>query len=465
MEQKTILDTMPPSVNSLPKTIREIATKFHQAGFEISLVGGTVRGILSQAPATDWDMTTSAPPEEIQKLFPHSFYDNKFGTVGIPTEEVGVVEVTTYRTEGRYNDNRRPSSVAWGKSLDEDLKRRDFTINAMALKFDKSNLTLVDPFGGQADLKLKLVKAVGNPDERFKEDALRLLRAVRIATQLGFEIEKKTLEAISKNAVLITNVSGERIRNEIFKILSVEKSETAYEGFELLKSSGLLIHIIPELVEGFGVEQKSIGRHHIYDVGTHNFYALKFCPSPDPLVRFATLIHDIGKPKVVGKDEKGITTFYNHEVIGAEIAKEIADRLHFSKKEKEKLYLLVRWHQFTVDEFQTDKAIRRFIARVGVENIQDMMDLRIGDRLGSGIPKEKEESWRLKQFRQRIKKVMEKTFTINDLKINGKDVMEILNIEPGPKVGEVLGKIFSKVEDGKLKNEREILTEEIKKIK
>lgn len=451
-------------VNSIPKTIKEIAAKFQDTGFEISLVGGTVRGIIMEFSIADWDMTTSATPEEIQKLFPHSFYDNKFGTVGIPTKDVGVVEVTTYRTEGQYKDNRRPSSVSWGTSLEEDLKRRDFTINAMALKFEENNITLIDPFQGQDDLKSQLIKAVGDPNERFNEDALRLLRAIRIATQLDFDIENKTLDAISKNAGLIANVSGERIRNELFKILSVDKSETAYEGFELLKTTGLLNYIIPELIEGFDVEQKSVGRHHIYDVGTHNFYALKFCPSSDPLVRFATLIHDIGKPKVVGRHERGPTTFYNHEVVGAEIAKNIASRLHFSKKEKEKLYLLVRWHQFTVDEFQTDKSIRRFITRVGLENIQDMMDLRIGDRLGSGIPKEKEESWRLKNFKERIQKVMEKPFAIRDLKVNGGDVMEILNIPPGPKVGEILNNIFSRVEDGKLKNEKDILVEEVKKL-
>ena len=241
------------------------------------------------------------------------------------------------------------------------MKRRDFTINAMALD-PKGKIT--DLFGGQEDLRKKLIRCVGNPEERFREDALRLIRAVRIATQLRFVIEEKTFLAIKKNANLIKDISGERIRDELFKIL---RSDYPADGFQLLFNCGLLDQIIPELAQCFGVAQ---AKHHKFDVFKHSIESLRHCPSKDPIVRFATLIHDIGKPPTaqgVGENR----TFYNHEVVGASIARNIAQRLAFSKKDREKLVTLVRWHQFTVDEHQTDRAIRRFIRRVGKENLKD----------------------------------------------------------------------------------------------
>ena len=217
--------------------------------------------------------------------------------------------------------------------------------------------------------------------------------------------------------------------------------------------------ILPEMEKTFGVEQKSPGRHHIYDVGTHSLMALKSCKSTDPLVRFATLIHDVGKPPTYKKTANGTITFYNHEMVGAKIAENIADRLRFSKKEKEKLLRLVRWHQFTVDENQTDSAIRRFIRNVGLENIQDMLDLRVGDRLGGGA---RETSWRLEEFKKRLIEVQKEPFNVKDLKIDGNDVMKELGLKPGPKVGEILGKIFSEVENKELPNEKEVLLKRLK---
>lgn len=441
----------------LPSYVEKICKNLTAAGFEVAVVGGAVRDLLREQEVEDWDLATSAKPEEIQNVFKNSFYNNTFGTVGIKTEE-NIVEVTTYRTDENYTDNRHPDKVVWGKSLEEDLERRDFTVNAMALRFAGGKLELVDLFDGQSDLQKKLMRTVGDPNVRFKEDALRLLRAIRFATILGFEIEKKTKDSISKNAKLISKISGERIREELFKI--VDSSEPD-RGFLLARETGILAEILSELDVCFEVPQKSPKRHHVYDVGMHCVLSLKFCPSKDTITRLATLLHDVGKAKVA-KTIGGVRTFYNHEVVGGKQVKAIADRLHLSREQKEKLYLLVRWHQFSVNEDQTDAAIRRFIKNVGLENVEAMMDLRVGDRLGGGL--QQPESWRLKLFRQRIKEVLKKPFSVTDLKVDGNDVMKILKIKPGPKVGEILNKLFEEVASDKAKNDKEYLLARMSQI-
>lgn len=440
----------------LPPDVKNILDKFTTVGYDIYVAGGAVRDLILGKPVDDWDFTTNAVPEDILKVFPDGFYDNKFGTVGIANPEGNPYEITTYRTESGYSDARRPDKVAWGKSLEEDLKRRDFTINAMALG---ATGEIIDPHDGAGDLKKKLIRAVGDPHERFSEDALRLMRAVRIASELGFKIEEKTFEAIKANASLINRIAKERVKDELFKLLS---SPHPYEGIVHLRESGLMAEILPELDKAFGVEQKSPQRHHIYDVGTHSLMALKFCDSQDPVVRFACMIHDIGKPQTYKKLPTGVITFYNHEVVGAAIARRIAERLKFSNKEKDKLLKLVRWHQFSVTEFQTDTAVRRFIRNVGLEHIEDMLILRKADRLGSGA---KETSWRLDDFKKRLVEVQKQPFSIKDLKINGRDVMKELNIKPGPKVGEILEKLFEEVEEKSLSNERETLLNKLKAFK
>lgn len=441
---------------TFPPFVKKILEKFQDANFEIYVVGGAVRDLLMDKKVIDWDFTTNATPEQILELFPEGFYDNVFGTVGIADKSSPKpYEITTFRREMGYSDKRRPDYVEWGKTLEEDLARRDFTINAMALD---PKLNLIDPFKGQEDLKNKIIRAVGDPVQRFNEDALRMMRAVRIASELAFTIEHNTFEAIKLHSGSINQIAWERIRDELFKILA---SDNPYEGILMLRNSGLLEQILPELEAAFGVEQKSPGRHHIYDVGTHLTLSLKHCPSKDPLVRFATLIHDIGKPKVQKAKENGTITFYNHEVVGARMAKEIADRLRLSKKQKERVWTLVRRHQFTVDERQTDSAIRRFIKNVGRENIQDMLDLRTGDRLGGGA---RETSWRLEKFKKRIEEVQKQPFSIQDLKVNGNDVMKILGMPSGPKVGEVLNKLFAEVEEDQKKNTRRYLLARIKEV-
>lgn len=446
--------------DTLPEEVKNIFTVFQNKGFQIYAVGGCVRDMLLGKVVKDWDFTTNATPENILSLFKDGFYDNRYGTVGIPFknpsgEVISVYEVTTFRSEAEYSDNRHPDKVVWGESLEEDLKRRDFTMNALA--YDGNTIT--DLFNGKDDIRCKIIRAVGNPDTRFQEDALRMMRAVRLACQLTFSIEEATMSAIKRNAGLMHQISGERIRDELMKILS---SDFPADGVRLLRSSGIMAEILPELEKTFGVEQKSPKRHHKYDVGTHLLLSLENCPSADPVTRFATLLHDIGKAVTYRKTPEGVITFYNHEIIGASIARNIADRLHFSKKDREKLLTLVRWHQFSVNEHQTDSAIRRIIKNIGVENLDEMLALRIGDRLGGGA---RETSWRLELFKKRLIEVQKKPFSVSDLKVNGYDVMSVYNTGPGPLIGAVLNMLFNDVVEGKIKNEREELIKRLTDLK
>lgn len=470
----------PALQKNLPGFVLNLIDAFQKAGFEIYAVGGAVRDLLMNKNVNDWDFTTNATPEEMLKLYPEAFYNNLFGTVGMKVDEIEKpLEVTTFRSEKGYSDRRRPDKIVWGKSLEEDLARRDFTINAMALRLkdvekrikckeqinEKSmpyalcSMSLIDPYNGQDDLQKEIIRAVGNPVERFSEDALRTMRAVRIATELGFVIEEKTFEAIRTNASLIHHISAERIRDELLKILA---SSFPYEGFAMLRNCSLLKEILPEVEQAFDVPQKSPKRHHVVDVGTHMFYSLRYCPSRDSIVRLAALLHDVGKPATFKKDEEtGIITFYNHDIVGAGITKQIVKRLKFPKKDADKIIKLVRWHLFSVDERQTDSAIKRFIRNVGQENLEDMLAVRVGDRLGGGA---KETSWRLELFKKRLVEVQKQPFSVKDLKVNGNDIMKELNIPSGPKVGEVLNTLFAEVEEGKLKNGREELIKRIQEL-
>jgi putative nucleotidyltransferase with HDIG domain len=456
----------------LPKEVRNILNIFEKNEFEIYIVGGAVRDILLGKIVYDWDFTTNATPEQMLKILPKdAYYTNEFGMVGIPSEKEGErpYEITTFRTEHGYSDTRRPDKVEWGETLEEDLKRRDFTINAMALSSRekskkakrKDTFALIDPYNGQKDLRSKLIRAVRDPRERFSEDALRMMRAVRIAAELGFTIEEKTHSAIKSSTGLIDKIAKERIRDELLKIL---KSDHPFKGMTMFRNTGLMEKVLPELEKTFGVEQKSPGRHHIYDVGTHSMLSLKHVAkkNQDSIVRLATLIHDIGKPQTYKKLDTGVITFYNHELVSARIAKRISHRLRFSNKQAEKLYLLVRFHQFTVNEKQTDSAVRRFIRNVGKENVVDMLDLRVGDRLGGGA---RETSWRLEEFKKRLVEVQKQPFTVHDLKITGHDIMKALNIKPGPEVGKILEKLYEEVVEKKLKNKKRELSERLKEIK
>jgi len=440
----------------IPDKVEKLINKFKENKAEIYIVGGAVRDLILGREVKDWDFTTNLTPEEIQKIFPkNSFYNNQFGTISVVYGD-DIFEVTTYRTEQGYSDSRHPDEVKWGKTLEEDLQRRDFTINALALELkSSSSYKVIDLYDGQKDLENKIIRTVGNPDERFGEDALRMMRAIRIASQIGFLIEEKTFESIQKNANLIQKIAGERIRDELFKILV---STIPSQGITLLKNCGLLQEIIPELLDGYGMTQKG---HHIDDVWTHNLKTLDNCSSNNPVTKLAALLHDVGKPKsMIGEGED--RTFHNHEIIGSRIAVSIGKRLRLSNNELEQLFKLVRWHMFTVQETQTDKAVRRFIRNVTPEYIDEMISMRRADRLGSGS---KETSWRWELFKERIVEVQKQPFSIKDLKVNGMDVMEILKIKPSRKVGEVLNAIFKEVEEKPELNEREVLLGKIKELK
>ncbi len=455
---------------NIPDYVMQFMQTFRVAGYEIFLVGGAVRDLLLEKTTDNWDFTSNAKPEDIQKLFPDAYYNNTYGTVTVPIDIPSIVrdadlrplqskilmEITPYRKEEDYTDGRHPDKISWADTIEEDLARRDFTINAMASDGEK----IIDLFGGQKDLRAGMIKSVGDPDRRFNEDALRLLRAIRFASQLGFLIEEKTRESITSNAYLIAKISWERIRDEFLKILA---SNHPAEGVLFLRSTGLLKRILPEVDICFNVQQKSPKRHHIYDVGTHLVMSLKHCPSKDPIVRFAALIHDIGKERTYRKDpETQLITFHNHEVVGRVQAKQIADRFKLSNKQKEKLVRLVEHHQFTVSEDVSDKGVRRFIRDVGLEYVNDMLDLRTADRIGSGATPT---SWRLDLFKKRIIEVQKEPFQVKDLKINGYDVMKTLGIDPGPQIGDTLDTIFAEVEEGKLKNEREELMKRLEEFK
>lgn len=436
---------------SLPPEVFGFIQALEKAGFVCFAVGGSVRDTILNRPTKQWDFATNAKPEEIQELFPDSFYNNSFGTVGVKMDSDDIFEVTTFRREGKYSDQRHPDEIAWAETIEEDLARRELTISAIAT----NGKTVVDPYGGQKDLENKIVRSVGSPADRFGEDALRMIRAIRIATQLGFAIEEDTFNAIKGKNQSIVSVSPERIRDELVKILS---SQYPSDGIKLLNNAGLLEFVLPELVLGIGVTQK--GTHHTDDVFEHSLKALAACPNENWVVRFATLLHDVGKP-VTFMERNGKATFYSHETVGANIAKNIALRLHFSKEDREKLYMLVRWHMFSVSEFLTDGAIRRFIKRVGPENTTDMLDLRTGDRVGSGA---KKSSWRHEDFRERIVEVQKHIPSVNDLLIDGNDIMKELKITPGPRIGKILAVLFGEISEDPTKNDRDYLLSRLKEI-
>jgi len=447
-------------IKKIPKQVLEILEKLEKAGFEAYIVGGCVRDLIMGKEPKDWDVTTSAKPEEIQKIFSDSFYENEFGTVGIKIKEdeetKEVVEVTTYRIESKYSDKRHPDEVKFAKTLKEDLSRRDFTINAMAMKVVKSKTEIVNLFGGQKDLENKLIRAVGNPNERFDEDALRMIRAVRFASTLNFSIEEKTLEAIKKNAKNLKFISQERIKDELVKIIL---SDRPSEGIDMLHQSEMLNYVIPELERGVGMKQNL---HHIYTIYQHSILSLKFCPSQKLEVRLAALLHDIAKPQTK-RGEGPDATFYNHDHVGARVAEKILRRLKFSNDIVEKVRLLVDNHMFYYNPDEVgESSVRRLVQKVGLENMKDLIDLRISDRLGSGVPKAK--PYKLRHLEYLIEKVSSDAVSVKMLKINGNDLMKELGMKPGPKIGAILDVMLSEVIEDAEKNSQEFLLARAKEL-
>jgi len=510
--------------------------ELNKAGFANYIVGGAVRDLLLSNEKwlfIDFDLTTNASPQQLLTIFPFAFYENTFGTVSLTYQHLWdfagidleyrkarelvvtshqirktnptlidllnatkihtsllehtekpplepqkavlpLIEVTTFRSGEKYqNGARRPSEVQWGHSLIEDLKRRDFTINALALKLDpdwiettfkqftthppnlqgipldQSVFELIDRHNGITDLESGLVRTVGIATERIQEDALRMLRAIRFAMQLGFTLDPELVEAIKQHALLLKDVSPERIRDEFFKMLV---SDHPKQAIELLDETQLLEQVLPELLSAKGVRQ---GGHHTTDVWQHSIDALQACPSKDPIVRLATLIHDIAKPATYD-DAKGQPTFYNHEVIGARVAKQIGQRLRLSKNDCDRLFVLVRYHMFHYQPENSDAAIRRFMRKVGLQHIDDILDLREADRLGSGARKT---SWRLEEMKERMVAQLHQPFDSNDLAIDGHDLIDQLGLKPGKLIGTILQTLLEIVLENPEKNTKEILLE------
>ena len=459
----------------IPEEIKSIIKKLKKNGFEAYIVGGCVRDFLREVEPEDWDVATDAKPDEIQRIFPKNFYSNKFFTVTIQTgsenPKLKEIEITTYRSEAKYTDKRHPDEVKFAKTIEEDLARRDFTINAIALEIKNQkdhcshaakikNYEIIDLFGGQEDLEEQIIRAVGNPEERFSEDALRMIRAIRFAVTLSgnWQIEKKTAEAIKKNAHWIKMISKERVRDEFLKIAMAER---AAAGIELLRKLGLLKYIIPELEEGYMVTQN---KHHIYECYEHYLRSLGYAAKKNfnTYVRLAALFHDIGKPKVK-RGEGPDATFYSHEIVGAKETCQILNRLKFPKKDIEKITKLVRYHLFYYNPEEVGaNSVRRLVRQVGPENMEELLQVRMADRIGSGVPKA--EPYKLRHLRYLAEKVSQDPISVKMLKVNGNDVMKILNVPPCPKVGQVLDVLLGFVLEDPKKNDREFLEGEIKKL-
>lgn len=449
-------------LKKIPRQVVEVLKKIEENGFEAHIVGGCVRDLMMDREPKDWDVTTDATPEQITAIFPDSFYENAFGTVGVKVEkfiqnglckenrEHDVIEVTTYRIESQYSDRRRPDEVKFAKTLAEDLGRRDFTMNALALRLkDGNGFEIIDLFEGKKDIGNKLIRTVGNAQERFGEDALRMMRAIRFHAELGFEIEKETFAAIQANAQLITHIALERVKDEFTKIIL---SQNPAEGVDMMQRTGLLLHVIPELEKGVGVAQN---RHHVYTIYKHSIMALQKCPSAKLEVRLAALFHDIAKPQT--KRGEGLyATFYNHDHVGAKLVEKILTRLRFSSDVIKRVRLLVDNHMFYYNPEEVGEgSVRRLIKKVGLENVKDLIALRVADRLGSGVPKAK--PYKLRHLEYMIEKVSQDAVSVKMLKINGNDLMKELGLKPGPKIGTILDVLLAEVIEDAAKNKREYL--------
>ncbi len=443
----------------VPKEVVKVATALAEGGFEAYLVGGCVRDMLMGREPKDWDVATNARPEEVQKLFEDSVYENDFGTVGVKTDsedpKLKVVEVTTYRIEGKYTDKRHPDEVKFAAKIEDDLARRDFTVNAMAMDMKEK---VVDPYGGQKDLNAGIIRTVGKPEERFSEDALRLMRAVRFAVELDFAIEPATRKAIEKLAGELEMIAKERVRDELIKIIMTPR---AAKGIILLEELGLLKYILPELREGLGVGQN---KHHIYEVFEHDVRALDYTAKKEYslAVRMASLLHDVGKPRSK-KGDGPDSTFYQHEYIGAKMAAQALDRLRFPKDFTEQVAHLVRRHMFYYNVGDvTPAGVRRFVARVGPENIDELLKVREADRIGSGV--EKAVPYKLRHLLFMIEKAKKDPILPKMLALRGEDVMELLKIKPSPRVGWVLNALLEEVLDDPALNNKEYLAKRAEEL-
>ena len=442
-------------ITDIPLEVKQVADTLEGAGFEAYLVGGCVRDLIIGRTPKDWDLTTDARPDAITALFPDSFCNNDYGTVGVKTESenptLQVIEVTPYRSESEYSDARRPDSVTFGVSLAEDLARRDFTVNAIAYR--TAIAETVDKYRGIEDIKAKRLRAVGDPNERLAEDALRMMRAVRLAAELDFVIEADTMAGIIKNRDRLGKIATERISAEFIRIID---SKTPMTGIIFLQKLGLLPFIIPELLEAMGCEQGGI---HAYDVYEHLLRTLQGAADKgfSTEMRLAALLHDIGKPatrRTGGKNK--LYTFFGHEVVGARMTKVILERLKLPREMIDIVVNLVRWHMFFSDpDLITLAAVRRTIMRIGEDNIDDLLNLRVCDRIGTGRPKE--QPFRFRKYKAMVDEALRDPISVKLLKIDGVRIMDITGEKPGKKLGYILHALLEEVLVDPRKNTAEYL--------
>jgi len=450
------------SKSKIPEEVQNVTKTLEKAGFEAYLIGGCVRDLLINRTPKDWDVTTNANPEQIQSFFEETFYENDYGTVGVvnetENESLKVVEVTPYRLETTYSDARRPDSVEFSQSLEDDLKRRDFTINAIAYSISRGEI--VDPYNGQADIKSKSITAVGDPNERFEEDALRMLRAVRLSAELNFTIESKTSVAIAKSSTQLGKIAKERIRDEFLRILA---SDNPMQSIIISEKLKLLPYVAKDLERGIGIEQNQA---HKYTVFEHLLRTMQHGADMkwNVDIRLAGLYHDISKPETRrwSKDKED-WTFHGHEVVGARVAKKAFEDLKLPKKQIDKLVKLVRWHMFFSDPDKiTLSAVRRMIRNVGEENIWDLLNLRICDRIGSGRPKA--QPFRFRKYKSMVEEALRDPISVGMLKVDGETIIKITGEKPGPRLGHILHALLEEVLDDPKKNTEKYLEKRVEEL-
>jgi poly(A) polymerase/tRNA nucleotidyltransferase (CCA-adding enzyme) len=438
----------------IPDNVIEIVNKLQNSGFEAYLVGGCVRDLILERAPKDWDVTTNATPEDIIKVFDETFYENNFGTVGVKIRlgdnETQIVEVTPYRKEGEYSDGRHPDEVSFSNKIEDDLLRRDFTMNAIA--YDPQSNIVIDPYNGQKDIKDKIIKAVGDAKKRFNEDGLRLMRAVRFVSELGFMINIDTQNAIISESKSLEKISFERIRDEFNKMIM---SDQPALGIAMSQKLGLLSIFCPELEAAVHVKQN---KAHSYDVFEHLIRSCQCAADKNwgLEIRLTALFHDIGKPPTKRGSEAENITFYGHEVVGAKMTKKILEKMRYPQKTIDLVVNLVRWHMFFSDTEQiTASAVRRMIANVGKDHIWDLINIRICDRVGTGRPKE--DPYRLRKYKSLIEEVMMDPVDVSMLKIDGNILINELNIKPGPTIGLILNSLMEEVLENPSLNTEEYL--------
>ncbi len=445
----------------IPNYVTHVTQTLKNGGFEAFLVGGCVRDLILNKEPKDWDVTTNAKPEEIIALFTKTVYENTFGTVGVcvaretEIESYDIVEVTPYRNETTYSDFRHPDNVSFSEKIEDDLKRRDFTMNAIAYDHLDDKGQVVDHYQGQKDIKDKVIKTVGIADERFNEDALRMLRAIRFASQLDFMIEAETMQSIVRNAGFLEHISKERVRDEFIKII---ESKNLSMGIGMLSKLGLLKYIIPELEEGIKCDQ---GGAHIYDVFEHCVLACQHAADKgfSTEIRIAALFHDIGKPRTRRPGVKKAYTFYGHEVVGARMSQKIMERLKFSRETTNLVVSMVRNHMFFSDTEQiTLSAVRRIISKVGKDHIWELMDIRQCDRVGM---KKVEAPYRLRKYHAMIEECLHDPISVGSLAIDGNYLINVLHMKPSRRMGWILHALLEEVIENPEKNNIEYLKDKV----